>query len=215
MHPRLQPYVSQAWIDEVEVVSAAAQDAASVGQAGGGGGGAAGRSKPAMPGAGSQPGSQPGLLPPAAAFSNDVSYDIFERPSGRPSNQSDGDGWADGGWATSQGGGESSSEEEEDEDEDEEDYVGPQDYGWLESGSKWLRGRVATRHDGVVSVGTITKWVPADAEDEALWHMAHDDGDGEDLDEAEVEAALKLYAEVGQEQDAGQVQVAEEASGGA
>ena len=55
---------------------------------------------------------------------------------------------------------------------------------------------MATRHDGVVSVGTLTKWVPADGEDEALWHMAHDDGDGEDLDEAEVEAAMKLYAEV-------------------
>ena len=142
MHPRLQPYVSQAWIDEVEVVSAAAQDAASVGQAGGGGGGAAGRSKPAMPGAGSQPGSQPGLLPPAAAFSNDVSYDIFERPSGRPSNQSDGDGWADGGWATSQGGGESSSEEEEDEDEDEEgeEASGPKVYVVTKSERKRTRG---------------------------------------------------------------------------
>ena len=85
--------------------------------------------------------------------------------------------------------------------------MGPQDYGCLESGSEWLQRRVATRHgNGVVSVGTLTKWVPADGEDEALWHMAHDDGDGEDLDEAEVEAALKLYAEV-----AGAV----EASGGA
>ena len=81
--------------------------------------------------------------------------------------------------------------------------------GWLESGSEWLQRRVATRHgDGVVSAGTLTKWVPADGDDEALWHMAHDDGDGEDLDEAEVEAALKLYAEV-----AGEVAV--EASGGA
>ena len=99
---------------------------------------------------------------------------------------------------------------EEEEEDDGEDYVGPQDYGWLESGSEWLQRRVATRHgDGVVSVGTLTKWVPADGEDEALWHMAHDDGDGEDLDEAEVEAAMKLYAEVAGEE------VAEEARGGA
>ena len=42
--------------------------------------------------------------------------------------------------------------------------------GWLESGSEWLQRRVATRHgDGVVSGGTLTKWVPADGEDEALW----------------------------------------------
>ena len=92
--------------------------------------------------------------------------------------------------------------------------MGPQDYGWLESGSEWLQRRVATRHgDGVVSVGTLTKWVPADGEDEALWHMAHDDGDGEDLDEAEVEAAMKLYAEVAGEEVAEEAQVAVEASG--
>ena len=43
--------------------------------------------------------------------------------------------------------------------------------------------------------------------------MAHDDGDGEDLDEAEVEAALKLYAEVAGEEVAEEAQVAVEASG--
>ena len=86
--------------------------------------------------------------------------------------------------------------------------------GWLESGSEWLQRRVATRHgDGVVSVGTLTKWVPADGEDEALWHMAHDDGDGEDLDEGEVEAALKLYAEVSPEQEAGAAEAEGEGEG--
>jgi hypothetical protein len=37
-----------------------------------------------------------------------------------------------------------------------------------------------------MSDGYISGWLPADGDDVALWHMVHDDGDEEDLEEAEV-----------------------------
>lgn len=45
--------------------------------------------------------------------------------------------------------------------------------------------------------GTIVSWLPPgeDPEDEPLWHVVHDDGDEEDLDEDELKAAHKAYAE--------------------
>ena len=48
----------------------------------------------------------------------------------------------------------------------------------------------------VVSSGTIVGWLPAEGDDEALWHMVHDDdSDEEDLDEHEVDFALANYRE--------------------
>ena len=41
--------------------------------------------------------------------------------------------------------------------------------------------------------GTISRWAPPTAEDQALWHMAHDDDDAEDLDEEEVRDGLAEY----------------------
>lgn len=40
----------------------------------------------------------------------------------------------------------------------------------------------------ILSDGVIVGWLPPDGEDEALWHMVHDDGDEEDLDEYEAHA---------------------------
>ena len=36
------------------------------------------------------------------------------------------------------------------------------------------------------AVGKITGWVPAQGDDVALWHVVHEDGDEEDLEEHEV-----------------------------
>ena len=42
--------------------------------------------------------------------------------------------------------------------------------------------------------GTIVGWLPAEGEDEPLWHMVHADGDDEDLDEREVAFAVANFA---------------------
>ena len=41
----------------------------------------------------------------------------------------------------------------------------------------------------------MTRYLPADGEDPALWHVLHDDGDEEDLEEGELlEAIAQLRA---------------------
>jgi hypothetical protein len=62
-------------------------------------------------------------------------------------------------------------------------------------GHVFVRQHVAVQHGKKVSIGLITKWVPASDDDPALWHMVHDDGDEEDLEEDEVHTAMALYAE--------------------
>lgn len=72
---------------------------------------------------------------------------------------------------------------------------------WLKegqtSGHAFISKRVAIQHDGELAKGTIVMWVPADEEagNEALFHVKHDDGDSEDLDESEAEAAIVLLRE--------------------
>ena len=70
------------------------------------------------------------------------------------------------------------------------------------TGHKWIGARV-WRDFGVhgAGVGTITQWM-AEGEDgpeeePALWHVLFDDGDEEDLDEAEVEEAMRMFEEKG------------------
>ena len=43
------------------------------------------------------------------------------------------------------------------------------------------------------SGATVTHYVPAAGEDAALWHVRHDDGDEEDLDEQEVKDAIQRH----------------------
>lgn len=64
------------------------------------------------------------------------------------------------------------------------------------TGHDFINKRVAVRHDTEIARGTITMWVPANDEedDPALFHVEHDDGDSEDLEEDEVEAAMELLA---------------------
>jgi GNAT superfamily N-acetyltransferase len=78
--------------------------------------------------------------------------------------------------------------------------------GWRTGGHEWV-GRRARRvwelkddASGVVLSehnhdGNITRWIPADEEagDQALWHMVHDDGDEEDLDEVEALGAVSQW----------------------
>jgi hypothetical protein len=75
---------------------------------------------------------------------------------------------------------------------------GDDDDEWKTDGHEWIGRRVLRRLTNkkgaeVVMAGTISRWAPPTAEDEPLWHMAHDDGDAEDLDEEEVRDGLAEY----------------------
>jgi endonuclease III len=66
---------------------------------------------------------------------------------------------------------------------------------WQTSGHKWIGVKLARRFKGGIATGRITHWVPAGVdnpiEDMALWRMMHDDGDLEELEEYEVDEAVK------------------------
>jgi len=67
---------------------------------------------------------------------------------------------------------------------------------WRDEGHEYLGRRVARPFEGGLTVvGRITRWLPAgDGEDEPpLFHVDHDDGDEEDLEEYEVVDAFELY----------------------
>ena len=77
-----------------------------------------------------------------------------------------------------------------------------QDINWSTEGHEFLNARVALAHEKPkggkrVFLGTIVKWAPpdADAGDQALFHVRHDDGDSEDLEDYEVKAAMEMYKE--------------------
>ena len=57
---------------------------------------------------------------------------------------------------------------------------------WQLGGSRYIGRRVGRTFNRHVALGRITGWCEADADEPALWHVAHDDGDGEDLEEYEV-----------------------------
>ena len=72
---------------------------------------------------------------------------------------------------------------------------------WRMEGHEWL-GRSVRRFfwlsgedKWVVLTGICTSWLPAEGFDCALWHIKHEDGDEEDLDEMEIRTALGNYAE--------------------
>ena len=62
---------------------------------------------------------------------------------------------------------------------------------WQTSEHEWIGRRVTRVIDGIELDARVTKWIPADGTDPALWHVLHDDGDEEDLDEAEMQAAKR------------------------
>ena len=47
--------------------------------------------------------------------------------------------------------------------------------------------------NGNTNVGTVRKYLPPDGDDEALFHIVHDDDDSEDLDGHECFAAMEQY----------------------
>ena len=70
--------------------------------------------------------------------------------------------------------------------------------GWRAEGREVGRqtGPPLLRRFDKPSAGVIVRRLPADGDDEALWHMVHEDGDEEELDEKEVKEALRNEAEV-------------------
>jgi len=77
--------------------------------------------------------------------------------------------------------------------------------GWQTEGHDWMLARVRRSFGrNKVGMGFITRWIPAGEdpeEDPAMWHVVHDDGDEEDLEEAEVLAALKMQQEFEEGED--------------
>ena len=67
------------------------------------------------------------------------------------------------------------------------------------TGHDWIGEKVCRKFEGPdgvsVCTGVCVAWVPADhdAGDQALWHIKHNDGDEEDLDEDEMIDARKLW----------------------
>ena len=49
---------------------------------------------------------------------------------------------------------------------------------------------VQQRFGSKLFTGRITGWYPPSGEDVALWHVVHEDGDENDLEDWEVEGAL-------------------------
>ena len=83
------------------------------------------------------------------------------------------------------------------------------DTSWLVSGHPYLGLRCATQHEGgrsssnMTAIGTIVRWLPAGddpEEDPVLFHMAHADGDGEDLELDEVGPAVDRFARMTSEE---------------
>ena len=73
----------------------------------------------------------------------------------------------------------------------------PPEYDWQTSGHEWLGAYVARMFGKRTAVGRITKWVPPEEEDGALFHVDHLDGDEEDLEDYEVSEAMERYKGTG------------------
>ncbi|CAN0223109.1 unnamed protein product, partial [Ectocarpus sp. 4 AP-2014] len=64
---------------------------------------------------------------------------------------------------------------------------------WREEGSKYLGKRVKRVFGRRVAGATVTKWIPKESNQGlALWHLRHDDGDEEDLEEFEVKEGMAM-----------------------
>ena len=68
------------------------------------------------------------------------------------------------------------------------------EYDWQLSGHRFIGERVSIIYpNGLTAIGTVQKYLPPDGDDEALFHILHDDGDKEDLDIHECFAAMEQY----------------------
>ena len=59
---------------------------------------------------------------------------------------------------------------------------------WLTHGHEWLGASVRRVFDGEGTNGKVVKWARAAGDDPPIWHMCHEDGDEEDLEEEEAPA---------------------------
>ena len=68
---------------------------------------------------------------------------------------------------------------------------------WRRSGHKWIGMRCFVYYDDKPVSARVTKWLPAapggGAASAALWHVVHEDGDEEDLTEAETGEAIEAW----------------------
>ena len=72
---------------------------------------------------------------------------------------------------------------------------------WKMHGHRWIGQSVPRELGGVMSWGKVTRWMPPGKdpkEDFALWHVVHNDGDEEDLEEWEMREALALARDLKQ-----------------
>ena len=70
----------------------------------------------------------------------------------------------------------------------------PSEYNWETEGHRFIGKRVhRTYAGGAIAQGVVEKYLPSDGEDGALFHVLHDDGDEEDLDEKECAEAIEEY----------------------
>ena len=71
------------------------------------------------------------------------------------------------------------------------------EYEWQTAGHEFLGRFVARQFGRSISIGTISRWLPPDGDDGALFHVSHLDGDEEDLDHEEAVEALERYQRTG------------------
>ena len=65
---------------------------------------------------------------------------------------------------------------------------------WQTEGHAFVGKRVRQHFTGHgFTLGTITKWVPKDGKDPAMFHVVHDDGDEEDLSEKGSAAGIRAF----------------------
>jgi hypothetical protein len=64
---------------------------------------------------------------------------------------------------------------------------------WLAKGHEWIGAKIRRVFRGEGINGNIVKWARSQGADAALWHARHEDGDEEDLNEAEVREAISCY----------------------
>ena len=77
---------------------------------------------------------------------------------------------------------------------------------WREAGHPLLGKRVLRTFGKCRTFGHITKWLPADGVEPALFRVVHDDGDEEDLEEGEAAEALEAAATVPERRTCGRFQ---------
>ena len=78
-----------------------------------------------------------------------------------------------------------------------EDVDDGAEYAWQTAGHEFLGRFVARPFGRSIAIGNISRWLPPEGDDGALFHVSHLDGDEEDLDQEEAEEAFERYQTTG------------------